>query len=101
MIYIDNLAEFLRIIIIKEKSGVFYPQNDEYVSTKEIIKITREAHGKKYHDTKIFNWVIRLFGLIFPFVNKIFGNKVYDRELSKTQENYSVVSVADSIIRSI
>ena len=48
MIYIDNLCEFLKQVIDKENTGIFYPQNKEYVSTKCIIKTMAKSMNKKY-----------------------------------------------------
>lgn len=76
MIYIDNLSDFIRWLIEEEKSGIFYPQNDEYVSTSLLVKYISK-HNKK-----------RIF--IFPFVKfllliipsnrfkKVFGDLIYD-----------------------
>lgn len=52
MIYIDNLCEFFKQTIDQELSGVYYPQNKEYISTKEIIRILAEQQGKKMHFVK-------------------------------------------------
>lgn len=38
MIHIDNLCEFLKVMIDKEESGLFFPQNKEYVQTSELVK---------------------------------------------------------------
>src|SRR5690625_3648275 len=37
MIYIDNLSEFLRILIDRTKQGIFCPQNKKYVNTSELV----------------------------------------------------------------
>lgn len=100
MIYIDNLCEFLKRAIDNEKTGVFYPQNREYISTKEIIKILAEAQGKKIYFIKAFNPIIKLLSKRINFINKIFGNKVYSKELTENFD-YIVVEKEESIRRSI
>ena len=100
MIYIDNLCEFIKQMIDNEKSGVFYPQNKEYISTKEIIKILANQQKKKIHFTNIFNPLIRLLSKRINFFNKVFGSKVYDKELSK-KFDYIVVDNDESIRRSV
>lgn len=100
MIYIDNLCEFFNQIIKKKCSGVFYPQNREYISTKEIIKILAEEQGKKVHFTKIFNWIIKLLSKKINYINKVFGNKTYSKEL-EPNFNYIVVENENSIRRSV
>lgn len=100
MIYIDNLCEFLKRAIDNNSSGVFYPQNREYISTKEIIKILAEAQGKKMRFIKVFNPIIKLLSKRINFINKIFGNKVYSKELTENFD-YIVVENEESIRRSI
>lgn len=100
MIYIDNLCEFIKKQIDNETEGVFYPQNKDYISTKDIIKIMSETMNKKMHFIKIFNPIIKLLSKKINLVNKIFGNKVYSKELTKNFD-YIVVENEESIRRSV
>ena len=77
MIYIGNLCEFVKECIDFERNGLFFPQNEEYTNTSEMVKIIAETHGKKMKLTKVFNWAIR----IMPgnTVKKVFGNLVYEK----------------------
>lgn len=77
MIYIDNLSNYIKHVIDNNESGVFYPQNENYMSTYEIMKVTRESQGKKVRSTKVFNWLIKLLAFVIPTINKIYGNKTY------------------------
>ena len=99
MIFIDNLCEFFKNVIDHESSGIFYPQNREYVSTKEIMKILAEQQGKKIHFIKIFNPIIKVLSRYIHMINKVFGNKVYSKELSENFD-YIVVENEESIRRS-
>ena len=38
MIHVDNLAEFVKQVIVREMSGTFFPQNAELADTVEIIR---------------------------------------------------------------
>lgn len=100
MIFIDNLCEFLKQVIVQERSGVFYPQNKEYISTKDIIKIVANAKGRRVIFTKLFNPLIRLASKRINILNKALGNKVYDKNLSSVDE-YNVVEFEESINKSI
>lgn len=100
MIYIDNLCEFFKQAIERQYHGVFYPQNNEYFSTKEIVRILAEEQGKKMHFTSIFNTIIKAIGKKSNYINKVFGNKTYSKELTKNFD-YVVVKNEDSIRRSI
>ncbi len=100
MIYIDNLCEFFSKIIELQCSGVFYPQNREYLSTKHIIEILAETQKKKIHFTKAFNWIIKLLSKKVNYINKVFGNKTYNQNLMP-EFDYIVVENDESIRRSI
>lgn len=100
MIYIDNLCEFFRQIIEKQKNGVFYPQNREYISTKQIIRVMAKGMNKKVYFTKLFNPILKLLSRKINIINKVFGNKVYDKELTN-DFSYIVVENEESIRRSI
>ncbi|HDX9587168.1 TPA: NAD-dependent epimerase/dehydratase family protein [Bacillus pseudomycoides] len=82
MIFIENLCEFLRIVIDKELSGIFFPQNKEYVSTKDIIDLMAKNMGKKVYFVKLFNPVIRMMSKKIHIVNKVLGNKAYDKRVT-------------------
>lgn len=84
MLHIDNLCEFIRIIIEQNRFGTFYPQNKEYVKTSELVKTIREVHGRNTKLTKLFNPIIMSM-LNINIVNKIFGDLVYEKKMS----NYS------------
>lgn len=100
MIYIDNLCEFFSKIIELQCSGVFYPQNREYLSTKHIIEILAETQKEKIHFTKAFNWIIKLLSKKVNYINKVFGNKTYNQNLMP-KFDYIVVENDESIRRSI
>ncbi|PFG04473.1 NAD-dependent epimerase/dehydratase family protein [Bacillus sp. es.034] len=99
MLHIDNLCEFLRLLIDNNDRGIFFPQNAEYVKTSEMVKLIGKAHGRKIRLTKIFNPVIGLMGGRIEIINKVFGNLIYDRNLSSYKENYRIRDLQESIIR--
>lgn len=100
MIYVDNLCEFLKQIVDKEEDGIFYPQNKEYVSTKKIIQEMATSMNKKIFFVKIFNPVLKILSKKINYINKIFGNKVYDKRMSG-DFSYCIVDFKESIRRSI
>jgi len=82
MLHIDNLCEFIRLIIDNDERGLFFPQNQEYVKTSEMVRVIAEAHGKSIKLTKIFNPIIKMiYGI--GIVNKVFGNLVYEMSMSE------------------
>ncbi|HEY5467146.1 MAG TPA: NAD-dependent epimerase/dehydratase family protein [Clostridia bacterium] len=98
MLYIENLCEFVRLIIDNEESGIFFPQNAEHVKTSEMVKMIAEVHGKKIHLTKIFNWILRKSKS--KVINKVFGNLAYDLSMSEYDKgDYRIRDFRESITR--
>lgn len=101
MLYVGNLCKFISLMIQNEESGIFFPQNEEYVQTSFMVKSIAEVCGRKIHLTRLGNPFIRLFGLcggkLGGLVNKAFGNMVYERQLSRYKENYCVYSFRESV----
>ncbi len=97
MLHIDNLCEFIKVMIDHEETGLYFPQNKEYVKTSELVKTIAEVHGKKIIMTKVFNPVLRLmFGI--GIVNKVFGNLVYEKSMSDYDKaNYRITTFRESI----
>lgn len=100
MIYIDNLCEFFKQIVDKEEHGTFYPQNKEYISTKQIIDVMAKSMNKKVYFIKLFNPILKLLSKKIGLINKVFGSKVYAKELSG-DFSYIVVENEESIRRSM
>lgn len=98
MLHIDNLCEFIRLMVENEEHGIFFPQNEEYVRTSEMVKLIAAAHGKKMHLVKIFTPAIKLLGRKVGLVNKAFGNLVYEESMSAYHQNYRVRNLTESII---
>lgn len=80
MIYIDNLCEYIRLLIEVCGHGLFFPQNHEYVKTSEMVKLIAEAHRKKIYMIKLLNPLIKI--LKINILNKVFGDLVYAKEMS-------------------
>ena len=82
MLEINNLCKFVKEVIDEEKEGLFFPQNEEYVCTSEMVKGIAEKNGKKIHLTKLLNPFVKL-AMIMPggigrMASKAFGDLVYD-----------------------
>ncbi|MGQ7330376.1 NAD-dependent epimerase/dehydratase family protein [Streptococcus suis] len=96
MLHIDNLCEFILQVIKRKIEGVYFPQNSEYIATSDLVGKIAEAHHKKIYFTKLFNPIIRLFfGL--DTVKKVFGNLVYEKEMSRYDFEYQVIGFEESI----
>jgi UDP-glucose 4-epimerase len=99
MLHIDNLCEFIKLMIDNKESGLFFPQNKEYVKTSEMVRLIADVHGKKIRLMKVFNPFLKLMYRIGT-VNKVFGNMVYDKSMSEYDKgNYQLKDLRESILR--
>ena len=102
MLYIENLAEFVRRLADSGRGGVFFPQNREYVSTSQLVNMIAKARGKKLYLWKILNPLVaiaaRMPGKIGGIVKKAFGSMTIDLLLSRKDfDGYQVYSLEESI----
>ncbi len=97
MLYVENLCEFVRLMIENNESGIFFPQNEEYSNTSELVKTIAATHNKKVRLIKGFGWVLRFLGLFSGVVNKAFGNLSYQKEISVYKEKYCINTLEESI----
>ena len=99
MLYIDNLAEFVKQAIVRELSGTFYPQNRELADTVEIIRYFAKASGHKVWITRLLNPFVWLGSFVLQPINKMFATYYYDPEMSKVEFDYQLVSFEESLKR--
>ena len=97
MLYIDNLAEFVKQAIERELEGTFYPQNRELVDTVEIIRFFAKEVGHKVWITRLFNPFAWLGSFILQPINKMFATYYYDPKMSKMEFDYQLVSFEESL----
>lgn len=83
MIAIHNLCEFLYQVIIKEKRGIYHPQDKEYVETSKLVGYIRKQKGKGILYVKMFNAILRVLVKKVGVVEKVFGDYKYKKEISE------------------
>ncbi len=98
MLYIENLTEFIRLMIANGEAGIFCPQNAEYAGTAELAQLIADAHGKKIRIVRGFTWLIKILSHCSGLINKAFGNMYYDQKMSTYQEEYRKKTLKQSII---
>ena len=98
MIYIDNLIESIKLILDEKISGMFHPQNMEYVTTVKMAELIARYNNKKLKFFRIPAFFLRVLGKENKILLKLFGNLVIDKDLSVIRgHNYCVSSFEDSI----
>ncbi|WP_106449806.1 NAD-dependent epimerase/dehydratase family protein [Trichococcus alkaliphilus] len=99
MLHIDNLTEFIRLMIDNEESGIFFPQNKEYVKTSEMVRKIAAASGGSIRLVKFLNPLLKVLGKKVNVVNKVFGSLLYEREMSDYRFDYQINDLAASIAK--
>ena len=99
MLYIDNLAEFVKQAVDRQLSGTFYPQNRELADTVEIIRFFAKANAHMVWITRLLNPFVWLGSFVLQPINKMFATYYYDPEMSKMDFDYQLVSFEESLKR--
>ena len=100
MIYIDNLSSFVKMAIDRELSGVYFPQNREYMNTSQMAMGIAEGLGKKCRLSRLLGFGVKL---LMPFVSmakKGFGTLIYENTETLNFE-YIVISAEDGVKKSV
>jgi UDP-glucose 4-epimerase len=92
MLYIDNLSEFVKHVILRDMFGIYYPQNKEFGSTVEIVRFFAKKYNHKIWFSKIFNPFVWIGSFFLQPLNKMFASYYYDPEMSKMDFEYQLVS---------
>ena len=98
MLYMENLAEFIRLLIDDEAEGIFCPQNNEYVNTSDMVNLIAHANGKSIMLIGGFTWALKLLRCATGIVDKAFGSLCYDFELSGYPRDYCLKTLEESIL---
>lgn len=101
MLHIDNLCQFVKLMIDNEESGIFFPQNGEYTNTSDMVQMIAEVKGHRIIMLPFTNLAVKMIrkvpGKIGELAEKAFGDSAYDMDMSEYKENYRVNSLRRSI----
>ena len=77
MISIENLTAFVKMVADLQLSGVYFPQDKDYVCTMDMASNIAQAKGKRLYFSYLCGFGVMLFR---PFVRKLqkaFGSLIY------------------------
>lgn len=97
MLFIDNLAEFVKQLIERELGGTFFPQNKELTDTVEVVRFFAHKYNKKIWISRIFNPFVWIGSKFLKPLPKMFSDSYYVPEMSKYDFDYQLVSLEDSL----
>lgn len=106
MIYIENLVEFIRLVIHHELSGLYFPQNEEYVNVTELVMAIAKMHGRDIRTVSGLGTAIKMGMVVSSSMRKVFGSLCYDMDMPGGPEwtvngrrlDYQVVPFRESIL---
>jgi len=100
MVYIDNLSSFVKMCVDKQLSGLYFPQNREYVATNDVVRSVTNAMNKKIHFDYLTGFAVCLLRLFHSTAKRAFGSLIY-RDTEDFDFSYIVVENEQSFIKSI
>ena len=101
MIHIDNLSEFIKLLIENESNGIFMPQDERSVSAVELMKTMSKVIGKEKKVSKLLGLGVSMLRFI-PVVKKAYGGIEYRCELSDSYfGKYQTISFAQAIEKTL
>ncbi|GHV00316.1 UDP-glucose 4-epimerase [Clostridia bacterium] len=102
MLHIDNLCEFIRLLVEEGSGGLFFPQNPDYFNTSALVAEIAALKGKRLRQSRLWNPAV---WLAYPFLSaarKLFGNLTYDKHMSAHFNGaYQIAGNAESVKRSV
>ena len=103
MIYIENLCEFIRLIIDNNEAVVFFPQDENWINTTDMVRKIATVSNHRIWFTKILVPCIHLGnmlpGKIGTMCKKAFGSCYYDLEMSDYKGRYRLYDLETAIER--
>ena len=99
MLYIDNMSEFLRLVMEKSATGIYCPQNKEFVNTSDMVSLIRKSYGKKGVIIPGGGWLLNILAGKISLFAKVFGTLTYDKCMSVYEAigDYQIVDFEESI----
>ena len=97
MLYVKNMAEFVRLIVDDNAHGLFWPQNGIYTNTSELVKMIAGVHGHKIKLIHNVEGIIKFMSRFSGKLRKAFGSLAYDMSMSEYIHDYRAYTLYDSI----
>lgn len=101
VLYVDNLSRFIYLLIIRQKRGVYTPQDGASVSAVEIMQYISESLGLNKKTSAFLGLFIYPVSFL-PLIRKGYGGVAYGKGDSHQKEfDYQIVSCKEGIKRTV
>ena len=83
MVYIDILCACIEKLLRSGDSGLYFPQNREYVCTSAMVRCISQAHGHRLCMMGGLNSLLKPFIRRITLLQKLLGSLTYSQEMSQ------------------
>lgn len=97
MLHIDGLSAFVKKLIDDQASGLFFPQDERYLSTTQMVRDLARDMGTKVRFTRMFNPFLRLLSGRVGLVDKVFGDLKYEQTMALASTSFPIQASAPVI----
>lgn len=99
MIFIYNLTEFIYQLVKNHESGIFHPQDSDFINTTELVKEIGIAHKKKIFTNFFVGKLLKKIIGRKAIYQKVFGDLYYAKKLSNYKDNsYQKYNLKEAIL---
>ena len=77
LIHIDNLVSFVKMSVDLNLNGIYFPQNNEYVGTMELVKQIARNLKKRIYFSYLCGIAVLILKIFSRKARKAFGNLIY------------------------
>lgn len=95
-IYIDNLSNYIDMIIRKKHYGILHPQDPDYLSTNYVLKLVAEKFDNKIHFLKMPKLFLSFLNKLTIF-KKVYGNLTYSKNIDNVHKDYEEVTLNEAL----
>lgn len=87
MLFIDNLCEFINQLIINEDSGIFHPQDGDFINTSLMVLAISKENNSPIFLSRMSGTILNKTLSNVSLINKVFGNLTYAKDISRYYNN--------------
>lgn len=97
VLFIDHLSRFVLCLMENQESGIFWPQNAEYVSTDKIVSTIAKVNGRRILIIPGFNWLFRLLSRWNHTIRTAINSCAYEQSMSEYKQDYRPLTFEQTI----
>lgn len=100
VIYIDNLSNYIEMIIRKELSGILHPQDSEYLDTISTVRKVKKYFKKPGVYPMLPNYLLKILDRV-GIINKVFGNLIYNQNIDLLVKDFEEIDFDNALKKTL